>query len=69
MRLKGGEKVGLIGTGFLEVRLADLGWGAVCDWEFNDAAAHLACQYMGYKYGEVRTTFYVCVCVCVCVCV
>ena len=53
MRLTGGETMGLIGTGVLEVRLADLGWGPVCHWGFNDAAAHLACRNLGYQYGEV----------------
>jgi len=27
-------------------------WGTVCDDSFNDHAADLSCQYLGYKYAE-----------------
>lgn len=53
IRLVDGESNGVITSGRLEARIADLGWGAVCNWAFNDAATNLACKYMGYKYGEV----------------
>ena len=40
-------------------------WGAVCEDQFEDVDALVACRHLGFP----TESEFVCVCVCVCVCI
>ena len=58
-------------SGRLDFRISDGSWGTVCQSGFDDDAADVACDQLGYLRSDDVYTYAKCVntIVCVCVCV